>query len=281
MKNIAISNLAWSQTEDDQIFNIMATLQVSLLEISPFRESADKKVMSNESAHNLKKRLHDYGIKVVALQALLYRFPELVIFQDKTTREKTLNHLVHVIDFAHEVGAKSLIFGSPKNKLRGELEYDSAFTIATDFFGRLAERAKLQQVSLCIEPTPAVYGSDFIRNTDETVALLKAVSSSALRLNLDIGSLVVNEENIEDTIQNNMQYIGHVHISEPFLKMITLDSSFHKRIANKLNANSYNGNVSIEMLPQTNQNGDGIYKTLSFIQKIYSTDVFSNYEKNK
>ena len=150
MKNIAISNLAWSQAEDEQIFKIMADLQVSLLEISPFRESADKKAINNESARNLKKQMRSYGIKIIALQTLLYRFPELVIFQDKMTRKKTLNHLIRVIDFAHEVGAKSLIFGSPKNKLRKELKYDSAFAIATDFFGKLSERAKLQRVSLCI-----------------------------------------------------------------------------------------------------------------------------------
>lgn len=273
MKNIAISNLAWSRAEDDHIFKIMANLQVSLLEISPFRESAEIKVINNGSAGNLKKRLHDYGIKVVALQALLYRFPELVIFQDKMTRKKTLNHLENVIDFASEVGAKSLIFGSPKNKLRGELEYDSAFRIATDFFGRLAERACLQQVSLCIEPTPAAYGSDFIRNTDEAVRLLKAVNNSALRLNLDIGSLVVNKENIEDTIQKSMRFIGHVHISEPFLKMITFDPKFHQRIANKLITNSYSGIISIEMISQASNNADRIYKTLSFIQKIYGTDI--------
>ncbi|MDO8610903.1 MAG: sugar phosphate isomerase/epimerase [bacterium] len=275
MKNIAISNIAWLQSEDDKMFEIMANLKVSLLEISPFRESADKKVINNESAKNLKMRLYNYGIKIVSLQALLYRFPELVIFQGKVTRAKTLNHLERVIDFACEVGAKSLIFGSPKNKLRGKLDYDNAFTIAIDFFGKLAERAKLQQVSLCIEPTPTVYGSDFIRDTNETVALLKAVNSSALRLNLDIGSSIVNKENIEDIIQNNIQYIGNVHISEPFLKMITFNSLFHQRIADKLNANSYNNNVSLEMLPQTNKNVNGIYRTLIFIQKIYS-----NYEKN-
>lgn len=261
--------MAWAQSEDDRILKSIAALRVSSLEISPFRESAGKSVINSQSARNLKKRLNSYGIKVVALQALLYRFPELVIFEDKTTRERTFKHLMLITNFAHEVGAKALIFGSPKNKLIGKLGYDNAFAIATDFFGRLAEKAKLRGISLCIEPTPAIYGADFLRNTDEVVALLKAVNVSALRLNLDIGALVENRENIESVIQNNIQRIGHVHISEPFLKRINLNLPFHKRIANALNANSYNDTISIEMLPQANNNIDNIYKTLSFVKKIY------------
>src|SRR5438105_11892903 len=112
----------------------MANLNMRYLEISPFRESADSSVISDYSARSLIKRLNKYGIHILALQALLFRYPELTLFKAKSIREKTFDHLVNVIDFANELGAKVLVFGSPKNKIRGKMKYEQAFAITVDFF---------------------------------------------------------------------------------------------------------------------------------------------------
>lgn len=263
MTNIAISNLAWHKSEDEKIFELMHNLNIRHLEISPFRASVDP------SVNGLLKKLDGYKIYVVALQSLLFRYPELSIFQNQPTRQKIFDHLVKVFKFASEVKAKVLVFGSPKNKIRGTMPYTHAFDIATHFFKKLAKQAKKFNLTLCIEPTPIVYGADFIRNTNEAIDLIKAVDNGSLKLNLDIGSSMLNQERIEEIILRNIKYIGHFHISEPYLETINHNQSFHQSIAQTLYNSAYKGFVSIEMLPNNESNIARVYETLSFIKEIY------------
>src|SRR3989338_2099102 len=175
MPTIAISNIAWQIDEDAKIFEVLASLNIHNLEISPFRASADPFIISQEHARSFQNQLSFYGIQVIAVQALLFRHPELVIFKKKVTREKTMEHLVRVINFAHYVGAKTVIFGSPKNKCRGEMAYESALDLAVDFFGRLSRVSEEKGITFCLEPTPETFGADFIRNTKEAMEVIQAI----------------------------------------------------------------------------------------------------------
>lgn len=270
MATIAISNIAWQANEDERIFEVMADLDVRNLEISPFREIADLSAVSAKSAQKITHQLSAYGIRVIALQAVLFRHPELVLFRDEETRGKTLEHLINIIDFAHQVEATRIIFGSPKNKVRGEMPYERALGLAVDFFGRLARVSQEKGITCCLEPTPEIFGADFIRNTGEAMAVIQAVSSGALKLNLDLGSLRLNEEDTEELIRTHARSIGHVHVSEPHLQIIREDFAFNQNIARLLQESSYEGAISVEMLPQPLRNKGSIRKTLSFVKKIYT-----------
>ena len=263
---LAISNLAWSPQEDTDALTYVANSGISSLEISPFRTTADLTVISPAFAKTYARQISLYKLQIIALQALLFRFPNLLIFQDKENREQTFAHLCHVIEFAHAVGAKSLIFGSPKNKIRGKMKYAEAFAIAVDFFGRIAAVAAKNSVTFCIEPTPSVYGTDFLRDTKESIALISAVDNEALKLNVDLGALQLNKEDLQEILPNNLPHVGYIHISEPYLKPIHRDYAFHEGAAQIILTSGYSGTVSIEMLPQPLQD---IKKTLSFVTAVY------------
>ena len=270
MSEIAISNLAWHKCEDEHVFQLMAKAGISNLEISPFRESANKTTLNRKSGLAIKKQLNQYGIQIIAIQSLLYRFPDLMLFSNEKLREKTFKHLIKIIDFANIIGANTLVFGSPKNKIRGNLKYNEAFEIATYFFKRLASQLQKYKINFCIEPTPAIYEADFIRNIDEAVSLIKAVDSSVIKLNLDLGASIINNEDVTKLLRINSKYIGHIHISEPFLKTINFNYSLHRKIAQAIRNSSYNGIVSIEMLPADTKNIQAIQNTLSFVNEVYS-----------
>jgi len=150
------------------------------------------------------------------------------------------------------------------------MTYHDAFEISVEFFSKIAEKCKEQGVTFCIEPTPAVYGADFIRNIKESVALIAKVNSTALKLNMDIGSLLVNKEPIKETILQNSSHIGHIHISEPYLRQINRDYEFHKGISDVLNECGYSDVISIEMLPQPIDNSDCVLQTLLFVSELYT-----------
>ncbi|MFH1030911.1 MAG: sugar phosphate isomerase/epimerase family protein [bacterium] len=269
MTKIAISNLAWRKSEDERVFDIMRNLNVLNLEISPFRDASTlpdaKKQFNNETASLLNK----YGVRAVAFQALMFRYPEISIFESETARNGILEHLKGVLEFINQIGATVAVFGSPKNKIRGALSRDEAINIAKSFFGQIANQAKVLNIIFCIEPTPSAYGADFICNTQEAVNFVKAVDHESLKINLDIGSSILNKESIEKMIKENISYIGHVHVSEPHLKAINFNQPFHQSIAKTLNDRNYNGFVSVEMLPSDRQDVKNISKIISFVRDTY------------
>ena len=100
-----------------------------------------------------------------------------------------------------------------------------------------------------MEANPAIYGTNYINTTAEALALVKAVNSPGFMLNLDIGTMIENGEDV-DVLAGNEAYINHVHVSEPFLKPIER-RALHTRLAALLRAADYRGYVSIEMGRQT------------------------------
>jgi len=269
MINIAISNLAWRKSEDKKIFTTMRDLGVLNLEVSPFRDAGTLPEAKKQFHKETEKLLAQYGIHVAAFQALMFRYPEVSIFEGEAARDGIFEHLKGVLEFMNNVGATVAVFGSPKNKIKGTLSHDEASNVAKNFFGQIANQAKVFNVIFCLEPTPTLSGADFICNTQEAIDFVKFVGHESLKINLDIGSSILNGESIEKMITENIDYIGHVHVSEPYLKDINLDQSLHESIAKTLNSSNYDGFVSIEMLPSDRQDIKNISKIISFVRDIY------------
>jgi sugar phosphate isomerase/epimerase len=85
----------------------------------------------------------------------------------------------------------------------------------------LGDYAYSKNVNFCLEPNPKEYGTDFLNNTKETIEFIKKVNSPGLWLNIDAGTIALNNEPIEETIKYSIPYAKHIHISEPFLNEIT------------------------------------------------------------
>jgi len=269
MTNIAISNLAWSELEDQKIFEVMRNLEIFNLEISPFRDTERISEVDKRFDNRMSKLLDRYGIRIVALQSLMFRYHEVSLFKDVATRNEIFDHLVRVLEFSNKVGSTIVVFGSPKNKIKGKLSRKKALDIAKNFFRKLADQAQKLNITFCIEPTPTVYGADFILSSSEALDFVKGVNHKSIKINLDIGSSITNNEKIERIIRDNIDYIGHVHVSAPYLKAIDCDYLFHKNIAQALNDANYKGVVSVEMLPIGKSDIKNITEILSFVKNVY------------
>ncbi len=268
-KKIAISNIAWKSSEEKKVFEIMRRLRINYLEISPKKLWTNPFDLNDNFIIKTIKTLRGYNINLIAMQALLYQRPDLTIFEDIKTRKKTLQYLINMILLGSKLGVKNLIFGSPKNKLIGKLSVRRATEIAIEFFSSLGKEASGLNMCFCIEPTPKIYGADFICNTNEALGFIKKVNSKGLKLNLDLGSMILNREPLRKTIKKAAPYMAHFHISEPYLKTINLGESFHKIIADQLQSIDYKGCVSIEMLAHKDSNIELIDKILFNTQRIY------------
>jgi sugar phosphate isomerase/epimerase len=117
--------------------------------------------------------------------------------------------------------------------------------IAIEFFRELGDYAVAHGTVVGIEANPAIYGTNFVNRTEEALSLIEDVASDGVRLNLDVGTMIANDEFV-DGLRGKVHLVNHVHVSEPYLKAIQ-HRSIHAELLSMLSENGYAGFVSIEM----------------------------------
>lgn len=153
-----------------------------------------------------------------------------------------IDYTKSAINFAEAIGCNNLVFGCPRNRNMPD-GVDPA--IAVRFFKKIGDYAADHHTIIGMEANPTIYNTNFINTTEQAIALIKEVGSEGFKLNLDLGTMIYNKEEVT-VIDGHAELINHVHISEPGLKPIE-KRSIHKDLADFLRTNNYQGFVSIEM----------------------------------
>lgn len=266
---IAVSVIAWNPNEDKHALHMVHEAGIKNVEVIPSRMwSANDDGMFHKKESFL-KLLQIEKLTPVAMQSLLYGRPDLSIFGTKDQLEETKSYFNKIIDAASSVGIKKLVFGSPKNKLRLQRTKDEADKEAFLFFEYVGKLSHEKGITFCIEPTPSVYGGDYLSTTREVVSLLEQMKIPSISLNLDIGAILTNNEDVEAIIKLSSPFIGHVHISMPELEPVTTDTELHNTVASALRNQGYEGFVSVEMKAVGENNTNDLPKILEIIRKCY------------
>lgn len=261
---LAISNIAWTIENDTKVFDWMKTYGFKGLEIAPtrtFKKGYDADESEKETFQHI---LESYGVELCSMQSLLFGYRD-PIFSNGDLREMVSRELVKGMDFAHSFGINSLVFGSPSiRNVNNDIEKQTA----VDFFGRMANEAGKRGLSFNLEPNPVIYNTNFINRTKEALDFVKAINLPGLGINLDMGTVIYNEEQLEDIItEENIPWIRHVHISEPNLVPINPDyQDLHHQLFRLLAKFGYERYVSIEM--KLNQDVRDIESILRYIRDV-------------
>ena len=244
---LSISNIALNDENNVQIYEYMQKYGFSGLEIAPIKifpqNPYDKIEEAKLWAQNLKEK---YGFVIPSMQSIWYGKTEK-IFASAEDRQILINYTKKAIDFASVIGCKNLVFGCPKNR---NIENKSDYDIALEFFREIGDYAYSKNTVIGMEANPAIYNTNFITDTKSAIDLVKKVNSKGFKLNLDVGTIIQNEEDYNE-LKDNVALINHVHISEPYLEKIQ-QRDLHKEIINILKNENYGGYISIEMKQQEN-----------------------------
>ena len=245
---LSISNIAWSEENDEEMYEYTSKAGFNGLEIAPTRIIKENPYehlkTAKEFSDNLKNK---YGLNVSSMQSIWYGKHDK-IFGSKEERENLIEYTKKAIDFAKCVGCKNLVFGCPKNRIINDIKIE--YSIAIDFFKQIGDYAKKQNTCFSIEPNPTIYGTNFINKTIDALRIVKDIDNDGIKINLDLGTVIQNEENIE-IIRENIDLINHIHISEPNLEYVE-NREMHKELIGILKDCNYDEYVSIEMKNQNN-----------------------------
>ncbi len=214
---LAISNIAWDVAQDEAVARLLATYQVDAIDVAPGKYFPQPAQALDADLQRVRRWWAGRGIEITGMQSLLFGTTGLNLFGPAAVQDAMLAHLAAVCRIGAGLGATRLVFGSPRNRDRSGLTDVQAEAVAVPFFRRLGDIAAAQGVLLCLEPNPTIYGANFMINTAETARVVEQVGHPAIRMQLDIGALTVNQEDPAAMLEQYAPLIGHVHASEPNL----------------------------------------------------------------
>ena len=255
---LSASNIGWSAEQDDLVMRYMADHGFSGLEVAPTRVFPDKPYddLSRASCYAAKIK-EEYGLSICSMQSIWYGQTQKIA-ESAENREYLLRYTQKAIQFADAVGCTNLVFGCPRNR---STAHAGEAQIIDEFLRQCAELALPYGVVIALEANPTIYHTNYINTTPQAIELIKTLNHPCLKLNLDFGTVIENNEAL-DWIKKDGNLIYHVHISEPNLLPIQ-ERAEHNELIYWLSQCGYSGFISVEM----GSNGN-LQRSLEYIEGI-------------
>lgn len=259
---LAISNIAWDAILNDEVYSLLNENKFDGIEVAPTIWFPDAPYKHIEEAIVKSVDLKNKnGLSILSIQSICYGIMDN-LFNSTEEFNSLLNHVMKSIDFASSIGCPNIVFGCPKNRI---MNVSSKVEVAKDFFKLLGDYASNRRVIVSIEPNPEIYGTNFLNTTIQAIDFVKLVNHPNIRLNLDLGTMIYYKEEFA-SLSLKEELIGHIHISEPNLELIKLES-IHFQLKELLKNIDYSRCISIEMKKQS---FDDLKRTIKFISEVFN-----------
>lgn len=215
------------------------------IEIAPFTFAANVNDISGEQRSEIKKIASDNGLEISGLHWLLVSPPGLHINGlDEKLRTETVEYLRALINFAGDVGAPAMIFGSPKARFI-EDDFDSTWQRTVESYQKVVDTLTERNVLLCQEALP-LPECDFIQNCEEAQRMVDAVDHPQFCLMLDVKSLSAEPESPANLIRAYGKNCAHFHANDANRRAPGYGDTDFKPIFQALRDVDYSGWVSLE-----------------------------------
>lgn len=267
---LSISNLAWNVAEDATVAVLLRRYRIDGIEVVPSKYFQLGSGADAADILRVRRWWMDRGVEITGMQALLFGTRGLNLFGEDDSRAAMLHHMAEVCRIASGLGAKYLVFGSPKNRDRTGLTNAQAEEIAVAFFRRLGDVASAQGAVICLEPNPPCYGCNFMTGTADTARVVRAVAHPSVRMQYDTGAIAINREDPHTILEHHADIIGHIHASEPALAPLGDGGADHETHAAVLSKAFPDRLVAIEMrAPFSEGNLSAIERALGVADRYY------------
>lgn len=267
---ISVSNIAWDVIEDDAVADLLAEFRVDAIDVAHSKYFANPLSAKEDEIRRVRAKWESRRISIVGMQALMYGTQGLNLFSDRENRRAMLAHLDAVCRIGNGLGARYLVFGSPRNRDRTGLEDARAHEISTAFFRDLGDIAQAHDVTICLEPNPQSYGANFMTTSREAAAVVTAVGHPAIRMQWDTGTALINSEEPESAISGCFDVVSHVHISSPQLAPVGDGDYDHASLAHAMAQHLHDKYWTIEMLATADEpHLSAIHRALAFTDRVY------------
>ena len=244
---LAVSNIAWDLEEQHAVLALLRDGGVCGIEVAPTKLWPDWVGRRATVRVGMASRVRVRTLRIAGHAGdPLWQAgaPDLCLQLGPPRHSQTS---LRVAGLAGALGAKVLVFGSPRNRERGDLSPAEAFAVAVDFFGEAGRICAALDVWLCIEPLPEAYGCNFVTRWREAADLVLAVNTPGFGLHLDSGCIHLAGDDPAEAVLACAGMTRHFHVSEPHLSDLSKPVIDHRRVGEALQKAGYGGWISIEM----------------------------------
>lgn len=239
----SVSNLAWGAGFSGEIAETLLECGVRGVELAPTAIWPDAPRVNRSAVVAEASAWRAAGLPVAAVQSLLYGHPELRLF-DPATHADLREHLAAVVRLAGALGAGVAVFGSPRNRVRGDLPTAEADERAAAFFGSFEPVLAGEGVVLTLEPNAPAYGADYLTTYEDCAGLAELIGSRWIAPQIDTGCLAMVDLDPARAVGRRVP--AHVHASAAYLAEPP-GGIDHEALAAALRAAGYPGWVTLEM----------------------------------
>ena len=261
----SFTNLAWDKKDENKVLSFLKKNKINFIEYSTYKLCGNR--TTKKELFKIKKKYSNRHIQLYSMQSLLFNVEDAYIFGKKYQQNIFVSEIIKKIKIAKVLGTKVLVFGSPSNKNKFGKSLKFCDQIMVKFLRKISKICMLNKINFCIEPNPKEYGCEYLANTSHAIKLIKKVNHPNIKLNFDLGSTIMNNENYKKILIKNIDLIGHIQISAPKLKGITRIKSKALNFLKFLKILGYKNKITIEMLPYKKDNFLKIKYFFNFLKK--------------
>lgn len=242
----AVSNIGWSSENDARLLPLLKNAGVDGIEVAPGRLFEDPKTARLDEAKSIAREFKRSGLPIFSMQALLFGQPELRLFGNENAQSEFGSYLSIIIKLAGALGCGPLVFGSAKNRLRGDLGFGEAAIRAARLLQVIGEAARGEDTLFCLEANSTGYGCDFMTILAQAAHVAGLADHPNVAVVADTGNMIMEDESPSEIVKVG-QHLAHVHISAPNLCQIEPHIEYIERVISLLYDVDYGGVVTLEM----------------------------------
>jgi sugar phosphate isomerase/epimerase len=251
MQRFAICNETFGDWSWERSCQLVAETGYEGIEIAPFTFGESVTDVSPERRREIRQVAADHGLDIVGLHWLLASPKGLHIHtRDEALRQKTVDYLRALVDFAGDVGAPVMIFGSPFQRKLEDGDLAGAWERTQESFRQVLPTLAERGVTLCQESLPAPE-SDFILTAAEAARMVHELDHPNFRLMLDVKSMCSEAEPPAAIIRQFAPLVEHFHANDANRRGPGFGDTDFVPIAAALKEVGYQGYVSVEVFDYT------------------------------
>ena len=268
---LSVSNIALPAYDHARYFPRLEEMSFEGVEVAPSRVWRETwTALKSVEVTKYRKSVENAGLTVVGLHSLFFDHPELGLFKGSEISRLTLDYLVHLSGVCRDLGGKTIVFGSPPARRRGNLSLIEAEAEVIDFFGTLCSQISHHGTCFCLEPL-AANESDFVNSARDAIRMANAVNDQAFQVQFDAKALTAAGEVNQEIFSQAGLKLVHYHVNEPDLGVLSSGVVDHEEIAALLRSVNYDGFVSLEQrMLDVNEPLNAIRISVAIMKEFYS-----------
>ena len=250
------------------MLSALKEIGIRFLEIAPTRVISEHPYDRLDEAKRFADGLYEnYEMRICSMQSIWYGRTER-LFRGEEDIVKLRAYTEQAICFAEAIGCGNLVFGCPRNRnIEGEEEKKNLDCVYA-FFQYIGDFAAAHNTCFSLEANPVLYHTNFINTTAEALQLAGQIKSPGLKVNLDCGTIIANDESVDEL---KFDQINHIHISEPGLIKIK-DRGLHWEVLKRAAENGYEKYVSVEMGQSSRKDVEEVLLYVARLMDVLKTE---------